>query len=246
MESNNETKLKRIISVLVVVVVIFAYYIGYFSARLGFGAPFIQGGAVAGVNNKPADPQEEFKPIEEAKYFDLKGDEVAKGNNNSKIVLVEFTDLQCPFCARFHPTVESLLQKNNLKLVTKHFPLSFHEYAEDYAVMFECLAKNNGSENAYQFVNKLFEVNTQKRGVVTLEDGLTAAKNFGLTDSSFNTCKNDSSIKNKITANLEEGTGLGVSGTPALYILNTETKKAMRVNGAVEESLVQKAIDGLK
>lgn len=244
---NNEAKsLKIIISVLVVVVVIMSYYVGYFSSKLGFGAPFVPNVLSNQAVAPKAEPEEEFKQVEEVPYLELKGDEVAKGNISSNIVLVEFTDLQCPFCARFHPNVEEAVKKNDVKLVTKHFPLSFHQHAKDYAVMFECLAKNNNPNVAYGFVNKLFEVNLQNRGVVTLEDGLNEAKKFGLNDNSFNACKSDSVITSKIENNFNEGIELGINGTPAMYILNTSTKKAVRINGLVDSSVLNTEIEKLK
>ncbi len=247
---NDETKkLRNLIGLLVLVVIVMSYYVGYFSSKLGFDAPFIpnSGSKTAANVAAPAQaPEEEFKQVEEVSFLELKGNEVAKGNLNSNIVLVEFTDLQCPFCARFHPTVEKAVQKNNVKLVTKHFPLSFHEYAKDYSIMFECLAKNNGANQAYDFVNKLFEVNIQKRGVVTLEDGLNEAKKLGLSDSTFNSCKSDSSITGKIQENFDEGIKIGINGTPAMYILNTTSKKAVRLNGLVEENVLQAEIEKLK
>lgn len=247
---NDETsKLRSIIGVLMVIVVVMAYYVGYFSSKLGFDAPFISnsGKQPTNVANAQAkQPEEEFKQVEEVPYLELKGDEVAKGNLNSNIVLVEFTDLQCPFCARFHPNVDSTVQKNNVKLVTKHFPLSFHQYAKDYSVMFECIAKNNGSSQAYTFVSNLFKVNMTKQGAVTLEDGLNEAKKLGLSDSSFNSCKSDSTIVNKIKDNFDEGVKIGINGTPALYILNTTSKKAVRVNGLADESVLQAEIEKIK
>jgi len=241
-------KLRKLIGVLMVIVVIMAYYVGYFSSKLGFDAPFIAGSGKPVANNQaaPTTPEEEFKQVEEAAYFELKGNEVAKGNLNSNVVLVEFNDLQCPFCARFHPTVESAVQKNNVKLVTKHFPLSFHQYAKDYSIMFECLAKNNGANQAYSFLNKLFEVNIEKRGNVNLEDGLNEAKKLGLSDASFNSCKSDSAISSKIQENFDEGIKLGINGTPAMFILNTSTKKAVKLNGLVDESVLQAEIEKIK
>ena len=246
---NNEDKLKSIITVLIVVVVLFAYYIGYFSSKLGFNALFI-GGSATGVAANPSAPkaveEPEFKQVEEVAFLELKGDEYAKGNNSSNIVLVEFSDFECPFCAKFHPSVDNAVNKNNLKLVTKHFPLSFHKSAKDYAVMFECLGKNFGANQAYTFANKLFEVNSQKGGRVSLEDGLNEAKKLGLSDSQFNSCKADTSITSKIQNNADEGMKLGINGTPALYIMNTSTKKAVRINGLVDDSVLQSEIEKLK
>jgi len=244
--SKDSNKLIGIIGVLVFIVVIMAYYIGYFTGRLELGAPFIPAGTKA---TNPATPQkeEEFKQVEEVAYFDLKGDEIAKGKLDSDIVLVEYTDLQCPFCAKFHPNVDSVLEKNkDVKLVTKHFPLSFHQFAKDYAVMFECIAKNSNTEQAYSFVSNLFKVNMDKRGVVTLEDGLNEFKKLGQTDDSFKACKDDSKITQKIQNNFDEGVKLGINGTPAMYILNTSSKKAVRLNGLVDESVIQSEIEKIK
>jgi len=248
---NDEAKkLRFFIGILVLVVVIMSYYVGYFSSKLGFDAPFIPNSGtkqpVAVANPQKQAPEEEFKQVEEVPYFDLKGDEVTKGNSNSNIVLVEFTDLQCPFCARFHPTIESILGKNNLKLATRHFPLSFHQFAKYYAIMFECLAKNNGNTQAYNFVNNLFKINMDKRGNVSLEDGLTEARKQGLSDASLNSCKSDSVITSKIQGSFDDGIKMGINGTPALYILNTNSKKAVRVNGLVEEKVLQDEINKIK
>lgn len=245
----NENTLKYIISVLIVVIILFAYYIGYFSSKLGFNALLIGGSASNNLANQGAPKSgdaPEFKQVEEVAFFELKGDEYSKGNKSSNIVLVEFSDFECPFCAKFHPTVDKAAKSNNLKLSTKHFPLSFHKSAKDYAVMFECLGKNYNEDKAYDFVDKLFEVNTQKGGRVTLDDGLMEAKKLGLTDSQFDSCKADNTIVTKIQSNLDEGLKLGINGTPALYIMNTLTKKAVRINGMVEDSVLQSEIEKLK
>ena len=53
------------------------------------------------------------------------------GNPKAKIVIVEFTEFQCPYCSRIAPTLESLVNKypDKIRLVYKHFPLSFHKDA---------------------------------------------------------------------------------------------------------------------
>jgi protein-disulfide isomerase len=73
------------------------------------------------------------KEIENAnKTWDLKIDESpSTGDPKAKIVIVEFTEFQCPYCSRIAPTLESLLNKypDKIRLVYKHFPLSFHKEA---------------------------------------------------------------------------------------------------------------------
>ncbi len=73
------------------------------------------------------------KEIENAnKVWDLKLEESpSTGSSQAKIVIVEFTEFQCPYCSRIAPTLESLLNKypDKIRLVYKHFPLSFHKDA---------------------------------------------------------------------------------------------------------------------
>jgi len=66
------------------------------------------------------------------KVHDLKiGDSPSIGNPNAKLVIVEFTEFQCPFCARVAPVLDSIVRANpdKIRLVYKHFPLSFHKEA---------------------------------------------------------------------------------------------------------------------
>ncbi len=63
-----------------------------------------------------------------------------RGSNDAKIRIVEFSDFQCPFCGRAYPTIKALEQKYGDKVVIeyRHFPLSFHPYAQKAAEASEC------------------------------------------------------------------------------------------------------------
>ena len=77
-----------------------------------------------------------------------------KGNSNAPVVWLEFSDLQCPYCARLHNqgTVKQVLDKygNNLAYGLKHFPLGFHEHALPAAQILECVAEKVGTGVFYQ------------------------------------------------------------------------------------------------
>ena len=69
------------------------------------------------------------------------GDHI-RGNPNASITLVEFSDFQCPFCSRFHPTAKQALDEyeNDIRWVYKHFPLdSIHPQARPAAEASECV-----------------------------------------------------------------------------------------------------------
>lgn len=84
-----------------------------------------------------------------------------KGNPNAKVTLVEFSDFQCPFCKRFHPTVQQALSEygDQIRLVYKHFPLdSIHPQARPAAEASECIAEQKGSEGFWQFADAVFKI----------------------------------------------------------------------------------------
>ena len=118
---NSENNFKVLLIVFAVFSLVGSYYIGYMSARLGISVPFIPNTASLG-NIAPQQPQPEMKLIEETSPIKLNGDEIFIGNANSKMVLVTYTDFECPFCARFHPGLSELQKSTDSKLVFKHFP----------------------------------------------------------------------------------------------------------------------------
>jgi len=125
------------------------------------------------VNSQPvrgALPYEQVKAIIDAEIASgntalLAGLEVAEddhvqGNPSAPITLVEFSDFQCPFCKRFHPTVEQIFAEygDQVKWVYKHFPLDqIHPQARPAAEASECIAEQKGEEGFWQFADAVFK-----------------------------------------------------------------------------------------
>jgi len=242
MNSNNNLKILLVTFALISIVG--AYYIGYLTARLGLSAPFIPNTGIVGNNQQPTE-QPEMKLVEEVSPIELTGDEVFVGNPNSKMLLVTFTDFECPFCARFHPGLKALQESTDSKLVYKHFPLGFHANAKNFANLFECIAKNTSMNNADSFADQLFAENLKSQGQITLETAKTLAYKF-INDQTIQNCSADTAINGKVDSHYNAGLELGIQGTPALYIINTESKKAVRINGALDKAALQTEFDKIK
>lgn len=78
-----------------------------------------------------------------------------QGNESANVTVVEFSDFECPYCAKFYTTMEQVLKDygDKIRFTYRHFPLSFHQYAQKAAEAYEC-AKVQGK--GWEMYNKLF------------------------------------------------------------------------------------------
>lgn len=245
MEENNLQimKLVKVLSVFVVLGFIFSFYTGYILSQMKISVPFIS--SEASILSQNTAPKEDSL-IQQTSPISLRGDEVFEGESDSKLVAVSFTDFECPFCARFHPNLKEIMKNNpDIKVVYKHFPLSFHQNAKDYAASFECIARLKGNQNAVKFADDLFAGALINQGI-RASDVADIVKDLGVSDTDLNNCKKDSKITNKVEADLNEGMKLGINGTPATFFMNLDTNKAVRINGALDPVTIQAEIDKLK
>jgi len=99
------------------------------------------------------------------------------GAKNGKITLVEFSDFQCPYCGKNKTTMDQILKAypNDVTLVFKHFPLSFHPFAKPAAVASECA---NEQSKFWEMYDKLFALNNNS--TLSLETIKSAATEIGL------------------------------------------------------------------
>ena len=144
-------------------------------------------------------------------------DDAVKGDPNAPVTIVEFSDYECPFCARFfsetYPQlVENYIDTGIAKLVFRDFPLSFHPNAEKAAVAAEC-AGDQGKY--YEMHDLLFE-----RQAAGFSDELypELASELKLDLEEFNSCLEDPAVAAEVEADMAEGGEYGVSGTPAFFV----------------------------
>ena len=170
-----------------------------------------------------------------------------RGVKASKIVVVNFDDLECPFCSRMHQTLFPGILKeygDRVTFIYKDYPLmEIHPWAMHAAVDANCLAAQSG-DAYWDFADYIHanqhEVNSEKTPAARLEaiDRLTLlqGQKHNLDVVKLQSCikaQDESAVK----ASMKEGDGLGVEATPTLFI-NGE-----KVDGAVPISQVRAVLD---
>ena len=136
-----------------------------------------------------------------------------KGPANAPVTIVEFSDFQCPFCARVVPTLKQIedTYKDNVRIVWKHLPLEIHKDAVGAARAAESAAKQG---KFWEFHDVLF-ANQKKLGSADLKQH---AQELRLDMKRFETDLLNSDDQKRIDADVAEAKALGVTGTPGIFI----------------------------
>jgi protein-disulfide isomerase len=160
-----------------------------------------------------------------------------KGNPNARVTIVEFSDFECPFCGRIHPTLDRIIsERDDVNWVYRHFPLSsIHSNAMNASIASECVAKLGGNDAFWSFADSLF-LNQRNLGQ-TLYEG--EAQKLGINLSDFRSCLEDDSIAQIVKDDLSEASSIGGRGTP-FSVAITPKGKFIPFSGALPyESILQ-------
>lgn len=170
--------------------------------------------------------------------------EYIRGNKNAKVAFIEYSDIECPFCKRFHPTVEQAYNeyKDKVKFVFRHFPLSFHANAAKEAEAAECAGSVGGDGTYFEYIDKLFERTTSNGTGFALDQLVPLAKEIGVNEGKFKECLDGGKFAQKVQTDLREGQTAGVDGTPGSIVLGQNGKNVL-ISGAVPYSEVKAGID---
>lgn len=153
----------------------------------------------------------------------LVDDDPFKGDANAPVILVEFSDFQCPFCRRHYTQTLSQIETEyidtgKLKYVFRDFPLSFHPAAQPAGEASEC-ADDQGK--FWEFHDKIFdEQNKQGQGTIqfSVDDIKRWAGEIGLNTQQFNECLDSGKHRSEVQKDFADGGAVGISGTPGFYI----------------------------
>jgi protein-disulfide isomerase len=162
-----------------------------------------------------------------------------KGDPNAKVTIVEYSDFQCPFCGRWaRETLPQILQTygDKVKIVFKHLPLPFHQFAQKAAEAAECAGKIGGAKAFWAMHDKLFQVGLPQ-GRLDVASLKQFAKEIGLDEKRFSQCLDTGETAQIVMEDMNESQRLGVRGTPTFFI------NGIPVRGALPFEAFKQVID---
>ena len=137
----------------------------------------------------------------------------ARGPKEAKVVIVEFSDFQCPFCAGMQSTLDQVLKAfpKDVKLVYKQFPLNIHQYARQAAVA--SLAAN-AQGKFWPLHDKMF----QNFSAINEENIKKWVKEVGLNQAEFEKSMQSGKHEAQVQKDLADGAAARVLGTPTMFV----------------------------
>lgn len=142
----------------------------------------------------------------------------SRGPADAPVILVEFSDLQCPHCKAAQPTVEKLLsEEKNARLVFQNFPLTGHDWAMKAASYADCVARSSG-DAFWKFVQATYDTQTDITAANADEKLTAIADASGVKGADMATCAAQPETTDRVQHSVALGKAVGVSGTPTLFI----------------------------
>lgn len=182
-------KSKLLTAVLVIAVILASFWLG----TVWQGPASSSGAKATGVSVAGADP--------------------FLGGKEAKLTITVYSDFQCPFCSRVVPTVHQIADTygDQIKLVFKNYPLSFHQFAQKAAEASECA-------NVQGKFWEMHDIMFANQGALTDSHLKSYAGQIGLDQAKFDSCLDNGDMKAEVQKDFEAGVAAGVQGTPAVII----------------------------
>jgi protein-disulfide isomerase len=167
------------------------------------------------------------------------------GNPNAQVVIVEYSDFECPFCKDFHTTMHKIIDEygagGRVAWVFRHFPLAqLHSKAPKEAEASECAGELGGNDGFWKFADRLFAT-TPSNNLYNLDNLPKLAEEVGLDRNAFEECLESGRYADKIDKQFNEAIVAGANGTPFNMLLVSGSQ--IPIEGAQPYSVVRSAIE---
>jgi protein-disulfide isomerase len=189
---------------------------------------------------------QDSKTIEEIAVNPVTADDHILGNPNADVIIIEFSDTECPFCKVFHQTMKRIMndygKDGRVAWVYRHFPIDgLHKLARSQAHATECVAELGGNEKFWEFTDLIY-ARTQSNDGLPLSELPKMAGEIGINVDKFNECQNSNKYANIIIQDEQDAQRSGGRGTPH-SILITKTGEKIAIKGAQPYDVIKSIVD---
>lgn len=162
---------------------------------------------------------------------DITLDDHILGDANAPLTIIEFSDTECPFCKRFHATMQQVVKEypGKVRWVYRHFPLTqLHSKAAKEAEATECAYELGGNDAFWAYLDRIFEITPSNNNLDPAQ--LPQIAEFLRLDvKKFNECLESGKYAKKVDADLQDAVGAGGDGTPYTVVIDKKgNKEAIR------------------
>lgn len=168
-------------------------------------------------------------------------DSIISWNPNARYIILEYSDLQCPFCQRHFnaKTLQTVVDTYKWKVAKtfRSFPLSFHQLAMPWAIALECAAQQN-KDNYFKFIEGVFAKGLSSETVLS-----DVAKELKIDEKLRNECLKNEDVKKRVQNQFAEWQAFWVTGTPGNIILDRLTGQYKVIAWAYPADTFIKALD---
>jgi len=136
------------------------------------------------------------------------------GNKKASVILLEYSDFQCPFCGKVQETIIKLKDKyqDRVAFGYRHFPLAFHQEADEAAIAAECARE----QDKFEELHKLLYENPRAQ---TLDDLKEYARDIKIkSPAKFDQCLDNERYRGLVNQDMKDGAELGITGTPGFFV----------------------------
>lgn len=181
--------------------------------------------------------------ITDIKINPITSEDYIRGNPHAKVVLVEFSDTECPFCKQFHSTMKTVTDKlakdGTLAWVYRNFPITErHPAATKEAEALLCAGKIGGQNGFWNYTDRLYSITPSNNGLKP--DQLPAiAKDVNLNVQAFNTCLTSGEMAQRVNVDREDAITSGGNGTPFTIFVAQNSFDRDEVEQFIKASIVR-------
>lgn len=213
---------------------------------VGFGLIALSIYLSAGKQSARVTPPEESAVVNLSRMNPITEEDHIRGNPNAKIVIVEYSDFDCPFCKSFHATLQQIIEEygpsGQVSWVYRHFPLTgLHPSAAHVAEASECVAELGGNDAFWKFSDLAFgeRASNEPTNIARLPE---FAQISGVKKEDYEACVQSGRHKDKVESDYNNAVATGGRGTPHSILLVGD--QMVPINGAQSYETVKQIIEG--